>query len=79
MVDLNRMHFHKAMPFGTRIKNICRLSLEKEMVMSYEYALISVELVQLVFKTFWKMTRKYQEKFYINKQLKRKLKFRVRL
>lgn len=77
LVDLNRMHFHKTMPFEMRMKNLCRLSSEKEMVqaMSRDYASISGESEQLVFETLWKMTREYQEKFYRKKRLKKKLKF----
>jgi hypothetical protein len=80
LVDLNRMHFHKSMPFEMRMKNLCRLSSEKQMVqaMSHEYASISGESEQLVFKTLWKMTQEYQEKFYRKKRLKKKLKFWVR-
>jgi hypothetical protein len=77
LVDLNRMQFHESMPFEIRMKNLCRLTPEKEMVrvMSNEYAKVSGESEQLIFETLWKMTADFQERFYRKKRLKKKLKF----
>ena len=77
LVDLNRMQFHKSMPFEVRMKNLCRLTPEKEMVrvMSNEYAKVSGESEQLIFETLWNMTADFQERFYRKKRLKKKLKF----
>ena len=77
LVDLNRMLFHKSMSFETRMKNLCRLTPKKEMVviMSNEYADISGESEELVFDTLWKLTSDFQYKFHRKKRLKKKLKF----
>jgi len=77
LVDLNRMEFHKSMSFEVRMKNLCRLTHKKEMVviMSNEYAIVSGESEQLINETLWKMTADFQYKFYRKKRLKKKLKF----
>jgi len=77
LVDLNRMDFHEKMSFELRMKNLCRLTPVKEMVeiMSSEYAKLSGESEELIFKTLWKNTSDFQEKFYRKKRLKKKLKF----
>ncbi|MBF2708896.1 Kdo domain containing protein [Flavobacterium soyangense] len=77
LVDLNRMEFHKTMPFELRMKNLCRLTPVKEMVavMSNEYSKLSGESEQLIFETLWKMTSDFQEHFYRKRRLKKRLKF----
>jgi hypothetical protein len=77
LVDLNRMEFHKSMPFELRMKNLCRLTPVKEMVavMSNEYAKLSGEAEELIFETLWKYTSDFQEKYWRKKRLKKKLKF----
>ncbi|HEU4496577.1 MAG TPA: lipopolysaccharide kinase InaA family protein [Flavobacterium sp.] len=77
LVDLNRMAFHKNMPFSLRMKNLCRLTPREEMVavMSNEYAKASGEPETLVFETLWKMTRDFQYRYYRKKRIKKKLKF----
>ncbi|WP_268847301.1 Kdo domain containing protein [Flavobacterium aestivum] len=77
LVDLNRMEFHKSMPFELRMKNLCRLTPMKEMVavMSNEYAKLSGESEELIFETLWKYTADFQEKYWRKKRLKKKLKF----
>lgn len=77
LVDLNRMQFHDSMPFEMRMKNLCRLTPLKEMVavMSNEYAKVSNESEELIFKTLWTMTTDFQEQFYRKKRFKKKLKF----
>ena len=77
LVDLNRMVFHKSMSFEVRMKNLCRLTPKKEMIviMSNEYAEISGESEQLIFETLWKMTSDFQLKYYKKRRLKKKLMF----
>lgn len=77
LVDLNRMNFHEKMSFELRMKNLCRLTPVKEMVvvMSNEYAKLSGEPESLVFETLWGKTTNFQEKFYRKKRLKKRLKF----
>jgi len=77
LVDLNRMSFHKEMSFDLRMKNLCRLTPVKEMVvvMSNEYAKLSGEPEKIIFETLWKYTADFQEKFYRKKRLKKRLKF----
>ena len=77
LVDLNRMKFHKAIDFQTRMKNLSRLTPQKEMikVMSNEYATLLGEKESLVFETMWKMTESFQFRFHRKKRIKKKLKF----
>ena len=77
LVDLNRMVFHKSMSFEVRMKNLCRLTPKKEMIaiMSNEYAEISGESEQLIFKKLWEMTSEFQLKYYKKRRLKKKLMF----
>lgn len=77
LVDLNRMEFHASMPFEIRMKNLCRLTPVKDMVvvMSNEYAKISGESEATIFETLWKYTSDFQTQFYRKKRLKKKLKF----
>ncbi len=77
LVDLNRMTFHQSMSFQMRMKNLCRLTYKEEMVkiMSNEYAIISGESEDLIFRTLWKMTTDFQNQYFRKKRLKKKLKF----
>ncbi|WP_296150793.1 lipopolysaccharide kinase InaA family protein [uncultured Flavobacterium sp.] len=77
LVDLNRMEFHDSMPFELRMKNLCRLTPQKEMVkvMSNEYAKASGESETLIFETLWKMTADFQYRFHRKKRIKKKLFF----
>ncbi|TBX68774.1 Kdo domain containing protein [Flavobacterium silvisoli] len=77
LVDLNRMEFHREMPFELRMKNLCRLTPHKEMVavMSNEYAKVSGESEEKIFTTLWKMTADFQYRYYRKKRIKKKLKF----
>lgn len=77
LVDLNRMTFHKNMSFNVRMKNLCRLTFKEEMVkiMSNEYAVISGESEDLIFRTLWKMTTDFQNQYFRKRRLKKKLKF----
>lgn len=77
LVDLNRMTFHKNMSFDVRMKNLCRLTFKEEMVkiMSNEYAFISGESEDLIFRTLWKMTTDFQNQYFRKRRLKKKLKF----
>ena len=77
LVDLNRMEFHKSMDFNSRMKNLCRLTPLKEMivVMSNQYAKCSKESEVLIFETLWKFTSDFQKQFYRKKEMKRQLKF----
>jgi hypothetical protein len=77
LVDLNRMTFHKKMSFDVRMKNLCRLTNKEEMVkiMSNEYAIISGESEDLIFRTLWKKTTDFQNQYFRKRRLKKKLKF----
>lgn len=77
LVDLNRMNFHKSMPFETRMRNLSKITPKKEMVeiMSNEYAKISNETETFVFQTMWQFTQEFQAKIIRKKNLKKKLKF----
>jgi len=73
LVDLNRMRFRKKMNFKTRIKNLSRLTPKKEIVqfISREYATISSESFETIFKYLWYCTATFQKKFYRKKRLKK--------
>ncbi len=77
LVDLNRMTFHQNMSFHIRMKNLCRLTNKEEMVkiMSNEYAIVSGESEDLIFRTLWKMTTDFQNQYFRKRRLKKKLKF----
>lgn len=77
LVDLNRMTFHEKMSFEIRMKNLCRLTYKEEMVkiMSNEYAIVSGESEELIFRTLWKMTTDFQYQYFRKRRLKKKLKF----
>ena len=74
LVDLNRMKFGK-LDFEDRMKNFSRLTPEKDMIqfMSKEYAKLSGENVERVFKSMWNYTQKFQKKFQRKLRLKKKL------
>lgn len=77
LVDLNRMKFHTRMPFAARMKNLSRLTPKKEMVMvmSDEYAKLYSRPYVEVFDKMWFYTRKFQEKYFRKRKLKKQLKF----
>ena len=74
LVDLNRMKFGK-LDFDERMKNFSRFTPEKDMIqlMSEEYAELSGENVEKVFKNMWYYTQKFQKKFQRKLRLKKKL------
>jgi hypothetical protein len=75
LVDLNRMEFHEAMSFETRVKNLSRLTPKKEMIfiMSQEYAKLYSKSVVEVFEKMWGYTKEFQEKYHRKRRLKKKL------
>ncbi|HSD06761.1 lipopolysaccharide kinase InaA family protein [Flavobacterium sp.] len=78
LVDLNRMNFHSQMDFDQRMKNLSRLTPQKDMVaiMSNEYAKwYSAKTEQEIFEKMWFYTTEFQEKFQRKQKLKKKLKF----
>ncbi len=74
LVDLNRMAFHTAIPFALRMKNLSRLTPQKEMIaiMANEYAQLSGEAESLIFETLWKFTSEFQYRFNRKQALKKK-------
>lgn len=77
LVDLNRMNFHQSLSFEMRMKNLCRLTPHKEMivVIANEYAKLSGISEEKIFGTLLKLTMNFQEKFYRKKRLKKKFMF----
>jgi len=65
------------MSFDVRIKNLCRLTSHAEMIkiMSNEYAILSGESEDLIFRTLSEMTTNFQNQFLRKRRLKKKLKF----
>jgi hypothetical protein len=79
LVDLNRMNFHNSMDFDSRMKNLSRLTPQKEMikVMSNEYSkLYSTQTEAEIFEKIWSYTSEFQEKLFRKKRLKKKLFFK---
>jgi len=77
LVDLNRMNFHQSMTFEMRMKNLCRLTPHKEMIMimANEYAKLSGISEEKIFDAILKLTIDFQEKFYRKKRLKKRFMF----
>lgn len=78
LVDLNRMRFHDKMSFELRMKNLCRLTPKKEMVMimANEYAKhYTNHSEQQIFDLLWNETSHFQERFHKKQRMKKKLKF----
>nr|WP_185964816.1 lipopolysaccharide kinase InaA family protein [Flavobacterium franklandianum] len=78
LVDLNRMNFHDAMDFDSRMKNISHLTPKKEMiaVMSNEYSkLYPTQTEAEIFEKMWFYTNDFQIKFHKKIKLKKTLKF----
>ena len=77
LVDLNRMNFHQTMTFEMRMKNLCRLTPHKEMIMimANEYAKLSGISEEKIFDAILKLTIDFQEKFYRKKRLKKRFMF----
>ena len=78
LVDLNRMNFHDAMDFDSRMKNLSHLTPKKEMiaVMSNEYSKLYPAQTEVeIFEKMWFYTNDFQERFAKKRRLKKKLKF----
>lgn len=77
LVDLNRMKFHKKMDIHKRMKNLCRLTPNTEMIriISFEYARLSSLDENYVFQLMVKYTTKFFERFDRKKRIKKRLMF----
>jgi len=76
LVDLNRMTFHRHMPLKQRMYNLRRLTPQLEMVgiITEEYARLSGENSEKLFKMLWEETSNFQRKFHRKQRMKRKFK-----
>lgn len=76
LVDLNRMSFRKQMSIKARMKNLSRLTPQREMVrvMAEEYALISNRDPEELFRILWKYTEDFQRGFRRKRKFKTTLK-----
>lgn len=76
LVDLNRMKFHESMSIKQRMYNLRRLTPQLEMVslITEEYARLSNENSEDLFRILWEYTSDFQKKFHKKKRLKKKLK-----
>ena len=72
LVDLNRMQFGK-LNFKARMKNFSKLTRHKDIVqiMSEEYAMLSEEPYEKIFKNMWHYTQHFHQKFDRKKRLKK--------
>ncbi|MFV8342765.1 lipopolysaccharide kinase InaA family protein [Flavobacterium sp. XS2P39] len=77
LVDLNRMNFHDAMDFDSRMKNFHRLTPKTEMIaiMSEAYAKLYTKKYDEVFAKMWFYTNDFQLKFHRKIARKKKLLF----
>jgi len=76
LVDLNRMNFHKNMSLELRMYNLRRLTPKLDMVsvIADEYAKLSVEHSEKLFKMLWEQTSNFQRKFHRKMRMKKKFK-----
>ena len=76
LVDLNRMKF-EPMTLEARIKNFARLTIYKSVIetMSDEFAKVSGEDFDYIFKKMWEETESFQHKYQRKKRIKKALKF----
>lgn len=77
LVDLNRMNFHNSMSFELRMKNLSRITPNKEMIqiISAEYAKLYNKERIVVFNMLWKHTINFQKKYYRKIKIKQMLMF----
>ncbi len=75
LVDLNRMNFHNHIGFELRMKNLSRISALESAVktISYEYAIHYKKDKNEVFNLLWKLTSKFQEKYWRKRKVKSKM------
>jgi hypothetical protein len=76
LVDLNRMSFHENMSLERRLFNLRRLTPKLDMVsvIADEYAILSGESSEKLFKMLWEQTSNFQRKFHRKKRMKNKFK-----
>ena len=76
LVDLNRMKFHEKMTLEQRIYNLRRLTPKLDMVSVIvdEYAKLSGEDSEKLFKMLWEATSGFQKKFHRKKRFKKRFK-----
>lgn len=75
LVDLNRMLFNRKLSFAQRMKNLCRLTPRRDMIvtMANEYAAHYKLPETRVFDLLWNCTCAFQKAFQRKKDIKRKL------
>lgn len=76
LVDLNRMRFHESMDIDMRMKNLSRLTPKESMVriMADEYAKISGEDPEKLFKLLWDYTSRFQYRYHRRQKWKQRVK-----
>jgi hypothetical protein len=76
LVDLNRMRFHDNMSLELKMFNLRRLTPKLDMVsvIADEYAKLSGESSEKLFKMLWEQTSDFQRKFHRKKRMKKKFK-----
>lgn len=74
LVDLNRMNFHDHMSLESRMHNLRRLTPKLDMVsvIADEYARLSGEHSEKLFRMLWEQTSNFQRKFHRKKRMKSK-------
>ncbi|WP_371815938.1 hypothetical protein [Flavobacterium sp. CS20] len=78
LVDLNRMAFHDSLTLQQRMFNLRRLTPKLDMVsiIADEYAKLSGENSEKLFKMLWEATSAFQKKFHRKKRFKKKFKLK---
>ena len=76
LVDLNRMNFHEHMGLESRMYNLRRLTPKLDMVsiIADEYAKLSGENSERLFKMLWEQTSNFQRKFHRKRRFKKIIK-----
>jgi hypothetical protein len=78
LVDLNRMQFHDSMSFDLRMKNLSRLTSDREMIltMSKEYSKhYQSKSCEEISDKIWQFTCQFHGNFARKRRIKNKLKF----
>jgi hypothetical protein len=77
LVDLNRMNFHRALPFEKRISNLAKLTTREDIleIMSDEYAKLLGRKYDEVFTLMRKNANHFQDQFKRRRRIKKQLKF----
>jgi len=81
LVDLNRIRFRKSLSLQRRMKNLQRLSSDKEIIriMSNEYAKWYNKSEEIIFNLLWQKAITFEKRYHRRKRVTKKLKAVIRI